>query len=125
MTSIEAKIGLGKDTVAGGLAVGAKTPEDLVGVVLRREGRIHLTVRRRGAWADLGVYELPGGPPRQPVPIKLTVRGLELLVDVAGIPAMRADAAAAGLGFADFTAPCGLFAESGDVTFEDVKVGEK
>ena len=46
--SIEAKIGLGKDTVAGGLAVGAKAPEDLIGLVLRREGRVILTVRRRG-----------------------------------------------------------------------------
>ncbi len=125
VTSIEAKIGLGKDTVAGGLAVAAKTPEDLVGVVLRREGRVHLTVRRGGAWTDLAVYALPGGPPRGPVALRLTVRGLELLVDVEGVPALRADAAAAGLGFADFTAPCGLFAESGDVTFEGVKVGER
>lgn len=125
VTSIEAKIGLGPDAVAGGLAVGARAPEDLIGVVLRREGRVILSVRRRGAWTDLAAYVLPGGPPRQPVPIRLAVRGLELTVDVAGLPAMRVDGAAAGLGFADFSAPAGLFAESGEVTFEDVHVGER
>lgn len=125
VTSIEAKIGLGKDAVAGGLAVGAKAPEDLIGLVVRREGRVILSVRRRGAWTDLAVHDLPGGPPREPVPVRLTVRGLELLVDVDGVPAMRVDGAAVGLGFADFAAPAGLFAESGEVTFADVRITEK
>jgi hypothetical protein len=120
--SVAATLTLGARTAAGGICLGVRSPDDLVALEIRDDGRVRVRVKRRGVWTDVGGVTLPYRPAERPVTLRLGVRGAALTLEIGGVPAPDVPFAAAGLSGADVEGTAGLMAESGEVRFSDVKV---
>ena len=119
---IEATVTLGSRTVAGGVCLGVKGPDDLVALEVRNDGRVRVRVKRRGVWTDVGGVTLPSNPADRPVKLRMAVGGPVIRLEIAGMPAPDVPFAAAGLTPSDLDGSAGLMAESGEVRFESVDI---
>jgi hypothetical protein len=120
--AIEAAVTLGPRTVAGGVCLGVRSPDDLVALEVRADGTVRVRVKRRGVWTDVGGVTLPTKPAGRAVRLRLGVRGLALRLEIDGMPAPDVSFSAARLSPTDLEGTAGLMAESGEVRFADVKV---
>jgi hypothetical protein len=117
----EATIGLGRETVAGGVAIGVRDADNLVSAEVRGDRRVLVRVKRSGTWWDLGQVPLAVSPADRPVRVRLEARGADLVVHVDGVPALELPASATRLGLGEVTGAAGLIAESGPARFREAR----
>ncbi len=119
---VEAEVGLSKEA-AGGVGIGAKDGENLLGAEVSPTGRVVLFAKHKGTRVEVGAYDLPAGPPLGPVRLRLEAKGMQLTVQVAGVLAIQADAGAVGLAYGDVEGVAALFGGPGEVRFTKVTTG--
>ena len=120
---VEAEIDVARDAGGGGVALGVKGSDDLLSADLWNGGRVTLRLKRHGAWSELGAAMPTGSAAGGPTKIRLVVRGTDIVVEVAGVPAIHVEGSVAGLSLADLPGTPGLLAEGGEVRFARVKFG--
>jgi hypothetical protein len=119
---IEATLTLSDRAAAGGVCLGVRGPDDLVGLEVRADRSVRVRVKRHGTWTDVGGITLPARPAGRGVRLAFGVRGAGLRLEIDGMPAPDVPLGAAGLSPADLDGKAGLMAESGEVRFADVRL---